>query len=250
MFQTSSCFPKPLFLLEVYSKMTHRPDCHLFYKIKTFEVWCFYIKLLCKLSYIVTQQRIHLEKEQQSPKGAIPRVLIWNQFEIFGHLFHELIKPQIQLILLQNTDASQRNFPRQQSQVSNSKNIKNNINFFWGEGQNKLKPEFPYSSKKTLKSKFRLNLMDWSEKQTHAKEMQYKYSKKFWLQTCLRFKQAWNRSWSSNCSDLLMVYNNPAQQCSVLIQFHMGIVTWNKLSYGLFAGSRKENPCSMAIAIK
>lgn len=87
-----------------------------------------------------------------------------------------MINPQIQLILLQNTNTSQHNVPRQQSHVSNSKN---SINFAGGEGQNKLKPEFPDFSKIALKSKFRLNLMDWSEKQTHAKDMQYKYSNKF-----------------------------------------------------------------------
>lgn len=68
--------------------MTHRPDCHLFYKIKPFKAWCFYFKLLCKLDQVVLQQRIHLAKGQKSPKDVIPRALIWNLFEIFEHVFH------------------------------------------------------------------------------------------------------------------------------------------------------------------
>lgn len=132
------------------------------------------------------------------------------------------IHTQIPLILLQNRDTSQHDLPRQQSQVSNSKNIKSSINFVWEEGQNKLKPKFPYSGTRALKCKFRLNLMDWSEKQTQEKEMQYKYSKEFLLQIRLQFQQAWNRSWSSNCSHLLTVYNNLAQQSSVLAQFSYG----------------------------
>lgn len=114
MFWYSCCLLKPLF----YWKSTVKwhidtPDYHLFYKMKPFEAWCLYIKFLYKLGYILAQQRIYLEKDQKSPKGVIHRILIWSWFEIFGYFFHELINPQIQLILLQNT--SQHNLPRQQS---------------------------------------------------------------------------------------------------------------------------------------